>query len=130
MKSATSVKPVVRAKHELDATGKVLGRLSTQIATLLRGKNKVTFRPHEDAGDIVTVKHIENLHVTGNKMNQKIYYQFSGYPGGLKEALLKDVWAKNPAWVLRRAVERMLPKNRLRKAMLKRLIVEKKTDRS
>ncbi len=122
MKKAT---PIVRNRQTLDATGKVLGRLATQIISYLRGKNKPTFRPHEDAGDIVVVKNIKNLHFTGTKMDQKVYYHYSGYLGGLKEAKLKDIWETKPEWVLRRAVERMLPKNRLRKNMLKRLVIEK-----
>ena len=118
-------KPLVREAHTLDATGKVFGRFATQIVSLLRGKNKPTFRPHEDAGAVVPIKNLKNLHFSGGKMDQKVYYHYSGYLGGLKEAKLKDIWVTKPEWVLRRAVERMLPKNRLRRHMLKRLVIEK-----
>lgn len=115
---------ITRGTHQLDAHGKVLGRFASQIALLLRGKNKPTFVPNVDAGDRVVVKNLKALTFTGKKMDQKVYRHHSMYPGGLKTVRLKEIWGKNPQWVLRKAVERMLPNNKLRGAMLKRLIIE------
>ena len=116
---------ILRATHNLDAKGEVLGRFATKIARLLMGKNKVTYVPHIDGGDIVKVANIGALAVTGQKASQKVYYHFSGYPGGIKSKKFSEMWEKNPADVLFHAVERMLPKNKLRKGMLKRLVIQK-----
>lgn len=105
----------------VDAKDKVLGRLSTGIATLLLGKNKVTFTPHVDGGDGVIVINIEKIKVTGNKLKDKIYETYSGYPGGKKEMTLETLMKKRPENVLRLAVRRMLPKTRLGDDMIKRL---------
>jgi large subunit ribosomal protein L13 len=110
-----------RNVHTIDATDKVLGRLASSIAILLRGKNKISFQPHLDEGDIVNVKNVGKLKVTGNKMEQKVYYRHSGYPGGIKSKQLKDLMNDKPSEVLRKAVYNMLPKNRLRSEMIKRL---------
>ena len=110
-----------REIHKIDATGKVLGRLASEIALLLRGKGKVTFQPHLDEGDFVEVTNAEKIKVTGKKIEQKIYYRHSGYPGGLKEETLKKKLVDDPTFVLRNAVVHMLPKNTLRKEMIKRL---------
>lgn len=112
-----------RESHAIDATGEVLGRLATRITTLLRGKHRATFTPHLDRGDFVVVRNAKDIKITGNKPEQKTYYHHSGYPGGLKRRQLKDVFAKNPADPLRRAVWNMLPKNKLRAQMIKRLTI-------
>ena len=110
-----------RETHTIDAASKVLGRLATEIAVLLRGKHKPDFQPNQDKGDFVKVKNIDKIRLTGKKMEKKKYYHHSGYIGGLKETPLKKVFAKSPAEVLRRAVWGMLPKNKLRAEQIKRL---------
>jgi len=112
---------IERKTHEFDATDKVLGRLASEIAVLLRGKHKTSFVPHIDQGDNVIVKNVAALKVTGRKLAQKVYKHSSGYLGGLKTKSLQEVMHKNPSWALRKAVERMLPNNKLKKDMLKRL---------
>lgn len=113
-----------RETHTIDASGKVLGRLATEIAVLLRGKNKPDFQFNKDMGDFVAVKNVNQIRFTGKKMEKKKYYRHSGFPGGLKEISLKKLFAKNPAEVLRVAVFGMLPKNKLRKEQIKRLKIE------
>ena len=108
-------------KHEIDASGKILGRLATEIAGLLRGKHKVDFDYHIDNGDFVVIANAKKIKVTGNKLQQKLYRHHSGYPGGLKEMTMEKLFKKDPAEVLRRAVYNMLPKNKLRQHMIKRL---------
>jgi large subunit ribosomal protein L13 len=105
----------------VDAEGKTLGRLATQIAERLRGKNKPQFAPHVDIGDFVVVINAEKIAVTGNKLEQKIYYKHSGYPGGLRERTLKEQLNRQPTEVLRKAVKGMLPRNRLGRAQLTKL---------
>lgn len=112
---------IERKIHTIDASGQVLGRLASKIAMILQGKNKATYVPHEDRGDIVDVKNVKDMKFTGNKMEEKEYKHFSGYPGGMKTVILKDLLAKSPEKVLWHAVHRMLPKNRLRAGMIKRL---------
>ncbi len=107
----------------VDAEDKVLGRLATQIAHRLRGKHKPEFAPHMDNGDFIVVVNCEKIRVTGNKMEDKKYYRYSGYVGGLKETALKDVLVKKPELAIMNAVKGMLPKNRLGRAMLKKLKV-------
>jgi len=115
-----------RNTHTIDATDRILGRLATEIAILLRGKNKASFDPAIDAGDRVEIKNVAGIKVTGAKMKQKIYYHHTGYPGGLKEETLEKLWDRlGPDEVLRRAVWNMLPKNNSRKAMIKRLVFKK-----
>ncbi len=114
-----------RKKHTIDASNRPLGRLASEIATILRGKHKPEYQPHLDQGDIVEVENIENIVFTGKKMEQKKYYRHSGYPGGIKEEKLEDLFQKDPGEVLKRSVRRMMPSNRLRKEMLKRLIIKK-----
>ncbi len=113
-----------RETHTIDATGKVLGRLASQIVILLRGKQKPDFFPYKDMGDFVAVNNIRNLKITGRKMEQKIYFSHSEYLGGVKEMQLKILFQKNPGEVLKRAVFGMLPKNKLRAKMIKRLKIE------
>ncbi len=112
----------------VDAEDKVLGRLATQIAHRLRGKHKPEFAPHMDNGDFIVVVNCEKIRVTGNKMEDKKYYRYSGYVGGLKETALKDVLVKKPELAIMNAVKGMLPKNRLGRAMLKKLKVYSGTE--
>jgi large subunit ribosomal protein L13 len=102
-----------------------VGRMSVKIANVLRGKHKPTYTPHADAGDFVIVLNAEKVVFTGDKLNQKIYLNFSGYPGGKKEETAKDLLARRPEAVVERAVKGMLPKNRLGRAMYKKLFVYK-----
>ena len=110
--------------HTIDATNKVLGRLATQIAILLQGKDKPDYEPQKDIGDFVIVKNIKKIKVTGKKAQQKKYYHHSGYPGGLKEVPFKKVFENDPSEVLKKAVWGMLPKNKLRAKRIKRLKFE------
>lgn len=117
------MKKIERKLHKIDATDQAIGRIASQIAILLRGKNKPEFEPHMDCGDIVEVANIAQVKFTGKKFDQKKYYSYSGYQGGLKEKKMKDVFAKNPADVLKHAVREMLPPVKFRDDMLKRLII-------
>ena len=105
----------------VDATGHTLGRLSSEIASILRGKNKPTFTPHIDTGDYVIVVNADKIKVTGKKMDQKIYYNHSDYVGGMKETTLKEKMAKKPEDVIRLAVKGMLPKGPLGRSMITKL---------
>jgi large subunit ribosomal protein L13 len=107
----------------VDAAGQNLGRLATRIATVLRGKHKPTFTPGMDVGDFVIVINAGKIAVTGNKMTEKMYYRYSGYPGGLSETSLSKMLATHPERVIEEAVRGMLPKNRLGRAMFKKLKV-------
>lgn len=109
--------------HIIDASDKVLGRMATQIADLLRGKNKPEFVTYLDCGDHVVVINASKLVLTGNKMQDKAYHHYSGYPGGIKTALVKDVIKDRPDRVVESAVKGMLPKNKLQNEWLKRLHV-------
>ena len=109
----------------VNADGKVLGRLATEIAILLRGKNKPQFAAHVDTGDFVVVINAEKIHVTGNKMEDKKYYSHSQYPGGLKTQSLKDLLNKKPEEVIKKAVWGMIPKNKLGRAVYSKLKVYK-----
>lgn len=104
-------------------TAPTLGRLATEIATYLTGKNKVTYTPHTDGGDYVVVINAEKVKVTGNKEEDKMYYRHSGFPGGLKEASLKEVRVKDASMIIEKAVKGMLPKNKLQEERMKRLRV-------
>jgi len=107
--------------HTIDARGKILGKLAVEVAVLLRGKYKTDFAPYKDIGDIVIIENVDKLKFTGRKMEQKKYYRHSGYLGGLKEISLKKLFEKNPSEVFKKAVLGMLPKNKLRSRMIKRL---------
>ena len=109
--------------YVVDADGQTLGRLSTQIATILRGKHKPIFNPSVDCGDYVVVVNAEKIQVTGRRMDQKMYYRHSGYHGGLTEISLRDQLQKYPNRVIEAAVKGMLPKNRLGRKMIKKLKV-------
>ena len=123
-----SSKEITREWVIVDASDKILGRLASQIAQRLRGKHKPEFAPHMDAGDFVVVVNAEKVQVTGRKLDQKMYYRHSGWIGGLKETVLKDMMASKPDQVLIKAVKGMLPKNRLGRAMLKKLKVYSGTE--
>ncbi len=107
----------------VDAEGQNLGRLATRIATILRGKHKPTFTPSMDVGDFVIVLNADKVQVTGNKLQDKIYYRHSHYPGGLKEVTLQRMLQTHPERVVEHAVRGMLPKNKLGRAMFKKLKV-------
>lgn len=113
-----------RNLHKIDAEGKAAGRLASEIAIILRGKNKPEYEPHLDCGDIVEVNNTGKLKFTGKKLEQKKYYHYSGYQGGMKERKLGEVFAKNPGEVLRRAVKQMLPDVKFRRSMMRRLIIK------
>ena len=117
------LKKIERKLHKIDASDKAAGRLASQIAIILRGKNKPEYEPYIDAGGIVEVSNIGKLKFTGKKIEQKKYYKYSGYPGGLKETKIGDLAKSNPSEILRKAVREMLPPNKLRNAMMKRLII-------
>lgn len=109
--------------YMVDATGMTLGRLATQIATVLKGKHKPIYTPSMDCGDYVIVINADKVRVTGRKLDQKIYYHFSGYPGGLKEVLLRDQMSQHPDRVMQAAVRGMLPHNKLGRQLIKKLKV-------
>lgn len=112
--------------HTIDATGKSLGRLASEIATLLRGKHKPSFQPHIDGGDFVEIENADQVVITGKKETDKVYYRHSGFPGGLKEQTYAERIAKEGhEGVLTDAVYNMLPKNKLRAHMMKRLTFKK-----
>jgi large subunit ribosomal protein L13 len=109
--------------YVVDAEGKTLGRLATQIADVLRGKRKPTYTPHVDVGDFVIVVNAEKVAVTGDKREKKLYWRHSGYPGGIRPRTLGDLLEKRPEEVIRRAVKGMLPRNRLARQQLRKLKV-------
>jgi large subunit ribosomal protein L13 len=119
----TRNKDVQREWYVVDAAGQTLGRLATRLARILRGKHKPTYSPSVDTGDFVIVVNAEKIHVTGRKLDQKIYYRYSGYPGGLKEITLRNLLQRHPSRVIEHAVRGMLPKNRLGRQMFKKLKV-------
>ncbi len=120
---ATKASEIEREWHVIDASGKILGRLATQAARLLMGKQKPIFSRHLDVGDFVVVINAEKVRVTGNKPKQKLYYRHSGYPGGLKSISLEQMMQTDPTRVIEYAVKGMLPHNRLGAGMRKRLKV-------
>ncbi len=119
----TKAQDIQREWHVVDATGQTLGRLASKIAHIIRGKHKPIYSPSVDAGDYVIVVNAEKIHVTGGKLDKKIYYRHSGYPGGIKEISLRGQLEKHPARVLKYAVRGMLPRNRLGRRMFKKLKV-------
>ena len=112
---------VTRNWYEIDAEGKILGKVAAEIAVRLMGKHKPSYTPHVDGGDFVIVTNAEKIAVTGKKLLDKKYYRHSGYPGGLKVRNLQEMLEKQPTEVIRKAVERMLPKNKLGNQMINRL---------
>ena len=114
---------VTRAWYVIDAAGESLGRVATRAAHILHGKNKPTYTPHVDCGDYVIIINASQVKLTGNKLNDKIYYNHSGYTGGLRERTAKEMVANYPEEMLERAVKGMLPKGRLGRQMYKKLFV-------
>jgi large subunit ribosomal protein L13 len=123
MQKTWNAKPgeIERQWYLVDAEGQTLGRLATEIAETLRGKRKPQYTPHVDAGDFVVVVNAEKIAVTGKKLDDKLYYRHSGYPGGLRSRPLREELARRPTEVLRKAVKGMLPRNRLGRAQLRKL---------
>lgn len=117
------MKNIERNTHKIDVEGQSVGRIATQIANILRGKNKPEFEPHLDLGDIVEVVNIGKLKFTGKKLDQKKYFSYSGYQGGLKEKKMKDIFTSNPGEILKRAVRDMLAPTKMRDNIMKRLII-------
>ena len=120
---STKTSDIERKWHVIDASGKVLGRLATRIASLLMGKHKPIFSHNLDVGDFVVVINADKVLVTGSKVKQKLYYRHSGYPGGLKSVSLEKMMQTNPTRVIEHAVKGMLPHNRLGAEMMKKLKV-------
>ncbi|KZY32919.1 50S ribosomal protein L13 [Alcanivorax sp. HI0083] len=120
-----SAKPesVKRDWYVVDASGKTLGRLATEVASRLRGKHKPEFTPHVDTGDYIVVINADKVAVTGNKASDKMYYRHTGYPGGLKEANFATLQAEKPEMIIEKAIKGMLPRNPLGRAMFRKLKV-------
>ena len=124
MKSFMASPSTIEKKwYVVDAAGHTLGRLASEVASVLRGKNKPIYTPHIDTGDYVIIVNADKIKVTGKKLDQKIYYSHSAYVGGMKETTLKDMLAKKPEYVISHAVKGMLPKGPLGRQMLKKLHV-------
>jgi len=120
---STKASDIERQWHVIDASGKVLGKLATQVASLLMGKHKPIFSPNLDTGDFVVVTNADKVQVTGNKTKQKLYYRHSGYPRGLKSITLEEMMQTHPTRVIEHAVKGMLPHTRLGAVMMKKLKV-------
>ncbi|MCK4369180.1 MAG: 50S ribosomal protein L13 [Dehalococcoidales bacterium] len=120
---STKASDIKRQWHVIDASGKVLGRLATRVASLLMGKHKPIFSRNLDTGDFVVIINADKVRVTGNKAEQKLYYRHSGYPGGLKSISLGRMMQTKPTRVIEQAVKGMLPHNRLGASMMKKLKV-------
>lgn len=114
---------VERKWYVVDAAGQTLGRLASEVATLLRGKHKPIFTPHVDTGDYVIIVNADKIKLTGKKLTDKIYYHHSGYPSGLKQRTAQEMLEKRPERMIELAVKGMLPKNRLGRRMFKKLFV-------
>ena len=110
-----------RQTHKIDATGKIAGRLASEIAVLLQGKNKTDYQPHVDGGDIVEVANVAEMKFSGKKLETKEYFRNTGYPGGIRSKKVSDMMVNEPHEVLKTMVFGMLPKNKLRNSMIKRL---------
>ena len=121
--SSLTTKDIVQKWYLIDCSGKKLGRLSVQIANILRGKNKPEYTPNSDVGDFVVLINAEMIEISGNKSKDKIYFKHTGYPGNLKEINFQDLLNKDPEKVLRNAVKGMLPKNRLNRKIINKLKV-------
>jgi len=120
---STKAKDIQRHWHVIDASGKTLGKIATEAATLLMGKHKPMYAPYMDTGDYVIVLNASRLKVTGKKLNDKKYYRYTGYPSGLRQETLSEMLAKHPTRVIEHAVKGMLPHTTLGKAMFKKLKV-------
>lgn len=123
--TATKNKAVAKNIVNIDATGKILGRLATEIAHILQEKDRADFVFYKDTGVSVSVENVGKMIVTGKKMEDKLYWRYSGYPGGIRSRTMGELWAKDPTEVLRKAIYGMLPKNKLRKDRLRRLKMTK-----
>ena len=121
--SSLTTKDIVQKWYLIDCSGKKLGRLSVQIANILRGKNKPEYTPNSDVGDFVVLINAERIEISGNKSKDKIYFKHTGYPGNLKEINFQDLLNKDHEKVLRNAVKGMLPKNRLNRKIINKLKV-------
>ena len=121
--SSLTTKDIVQKWYLIDCSGKKLGRLSVQIANILRGKNKPEYTPNSDVGDFVVLINAERIEISGNKSKDKIYFKHTGYPGNLKEINFQDLLNKDPEKVLRNAVKGMLPRNRLNRKIINKLKV-------
>ena len=121
--SSLTTKDIVQKWYLIDCSGKKLGRLSVQIANILRGKIKPEYTPNSDVGDFVVLINAERIEISGNKSKDKIYFKHTGYPGNLKEINFQDLLNKDPEKVLRNAVKGMLPKNRLNRKIINKLKV-------
>ena len=119
---------IERKWYVIDATGLNLGRIATKAATVLRGKHKPTYTPHVDCGDYVIIINADKVNLTGNKLNDKMYYNHSGFPGGLRERNAKTMIEKYPEEMMERAIKGMLPHNRLGRQMYKKLFVYRGAD--
>ena len=114
----------IRNRHNFDATGQVAGRLASEIAILLMGKHKVNFQPNQDQGDFVEVTNVDKLKFTGKKLENNEYHRHTGYPGGLKTTKMSKIFKETPEKLFTKILFNMLPKNKLRKEMIKRLIIK------
>lgn len=121
--NSLSVKDIKREKHTIDASGKILGRLATEVATILMGKKKPMFVPYLDTGDFVVITNAKKIVLTGKKMKEKTYTRHSGYPGGLTVETFDKVMIKKPEFIIEHAVKGMLPAGRLGRQMIKKLKV-------
>ncbi|MFC1655540.1 50S ribosomal protein L13 [Patescibacteria group bacterium] len=122
MKTYSPKKPEIKRNwYIVDAKDQTLGRIAVKIAVKLRGKDKPQFAPHVDCGDFVVVINAEKIHVTGNKLEDKMYYRHSGFPSGLKKQPLKDLLEKKPTEALKKAIKGMIPPNKLRKEVMEKL---------
>lgn len=129
MKTEFAKKESVERKwYVIDAQGLVLGRLAVEIAKKLRGKDKPIFSPHVDTGDFVVVVNADKIRLTGNKLDDKMYYRHTGYPGGIRSINARDLLSRHPERLLEKAVKGMLPKNRLGRQMYRKLKVYTGTD--
>lgn len=109
--------------YVVDAEGEILGRMASKVASVLRGKNKPSYTPHVDTGDYVIIVNADKVRLTGAKMDDKEYLSYSGYPGGQKSITAKELMVKHPTHVVEKAIKGMLPKNKLGRAMIKKLFV-------
>ncbi len=129
MKTLSAKKTDITKKwYIVDADGKVLGRLASRVASILRGKTKPIYTPHIDTGDYVIILNAQQIRLTGNKLEKKEYYHHTGYPGGIKKKVAKDIMKDNPEKIITMAIRGMLPKNTLGRQQLKKLKVYSGTD--
>lgn len=120
----TQKKPLKQRRHIVDAKGRSLGRVATDAARFLQGKNSPAYAKHQDGGDWVEIRNLKEAKFTGRKLGQKVYFRYSGYPGGITSRALGDLWETKPQQVIRNMVFEMLPSSSLRKKWIKRLIIK------